>query len=112
MRQYNLGRWLGLYKVQLIRSQTYYGFVTGLFAAVAARAQLSVWFPWLSFPLILLLMFVGLHLLMILDHVLIKRSEYAHQAEQSYIPENPVVVDIQALRADMDKVKQVLRIET
>lgn len=111
IRQLNLGDKVGSYKVQITRAYSYYGLVTGILAATAAREQLNAWFPWLPFWGILLALFVFLHIVMVIDFIFIRRAEITHNTIQSYIRSNPMMVDIKAMKSDIKSIKQHLGIE-
>lgn len=82
MKQLDLGPHIGALKVQAVRVQSYVGLVQMFLVAVAARSQLQVWFPRLTFWEIC----VGLVCLylagMVADHIFIIKAEYAYTSQQ------------------------------
>ena len=110
IRQFNTGYWIGALKTQLARVQTYYSTVSLVLVAVAARSQLEEWFPWLSFPWIVLLLVVLIVVAGILDHIFVIRNEYAWSGVQSWSMNNPVVKCLQDTQSDIKKIKDKLGI--
>ena len=108
MKQFNKGYLIGALKTQLMRVQAYYSTVSLVLLAVAARPQLEEWFPWLSFPVILFLLFLIMVIAGVLDHIFVIRSEYAWNGVQTWSNNNPVVKCLQDMQADISKIKREL----
>lgn len=101
--QYNLGIWLGAIKSQLNRVAAYYGMVSLLLVAVAARPQLEAWFPWLNFWLILAGLAALVLVLCVGDYVLVLKAENSFAAHQVWVCDNPTKDYILAIIKTQDQ---------
>jgi hypothetical protein len=94
MKQYNIGWFFGLYWTQLQFSASYIGFISFAMVSttmwVLAGKSLQELFPWLSFALFALLIFVSLFLIIPwLDYKFMQKTRQAYLNEQGWKHDNP-----------------------
>ena len=111
IKQFNFGPRFGALKVQAASAQFYVGlFQLGLIAAAAIRTM-QEWFPWLTFPMLAVGLFVLYLLAMLFDYVFVLSSSTEFSTKQAYGHKNPAGEALEELKAGMKKVKDKLEIE-
>ena len=105
MHQHNFGMGLGAIKSQANNAQFYIGLVQLGLVAVAAITKLQVWFPWMSFPMLLGILFVLYLILMLVDYKLVLPATLAFNSSQAWRHRSPMKVDTDILKADMKRLE-------
>lgn len=89
IKQYHSGEWVGALKAQFGRAQFYANLFPLAFSMVAARAQLLEWFPWLTFPMMVVFILLIYVAIMILDYMFVLKAEIEFSTAQSLKHKNP-----------------------
>ncbi len=113
MKQYNIGRWVGAYYVQLQYSAGYLMFVNFTMLAgtlwVTAQSQLQELVGWLTFPYFMGIALVGLFVVLPLcDYVFMMRARMSYQNEQSWKHENPALKKFDNITEELKAIRTEL----
>jgi len=105
-KQYNTGSWIGGAKDLLGRSLFYVGVINFALLAVTAyhttlRDVLSVWIPWLTFPIFMGALIAIVLASMVIEYKLILPSTIAYLNSQSYKHQS-------LLRMQLDRIEKTL----
>jgi hypothetical protein len=101
IRQYHIGSWLGALRSQAASAQFYVSIIQLGLVAVAAIRTIQEWFPWLTFPMLVILL-GGLYLAaMVFDYVLVFPSVVSFGASQAYKHPNPMADDIRTIKEEL-----------
>ena len=105
-KQYKISGKIGGFKDLLMRTLFYVSIINFMLIAVTAyhttlRDTLQAWFSWLSFPIFLGILVVGLLLMMILEYKIVLPSTWVFMNKQQYEHQN-------LIREQLDKIEKTL----
>jgi len=116
IKQYNLGKWVGIYYSQLMNSLSIVGMgnslinLTTLWAV--ANTTIVHWFPWLTYPLLMGIVFViVLVILPVADYMLLYDTRQRYLNEQACKHDNPIIRELGIMKRDLELIKNKLNIE-
>jgi hypothetical protein len=116
IKQYNLGKWVGIYYSQLINSLSIVGIgnslinLTTLWAV--ANKSIVQFFPWLTYPILLGAIFViVLVILPVSDYAFLYSTRQRYLNEQACKHDNPIIKKLVAMEKDLVLIKNKLNIE-
>lgn len=115
IKQYDLGRWFGLYYTELQNSLSIVGLFSSLVGLTVlwavASTSIIYWVPWLTYPLFMgIVFFVVLFILPVVHYSFLYKTQQRFQSEQGYKHDNPFTRDMQQVKRDMAKIKAKLGI--
>ena len=116
IKQYNLGKWVGIYYSQLMNSLSIVGMgnslinLTTLWAV--ANTTIVGWFPWLTYPLLMGIVFViVLVILPVADYMLLYDTRQRYLNEQACKHDNPIMRELATVKDELALIKEHLGIK-
>jgi ABC-type amino acid transport system permease subunit len=116
LKQYNLGKWVGVYYSELQNSLSIVGIVNSLVNltvlwAVASKS-IVYWFPWLNYPLFMIIVFaIVLAILPLADYILLYKTRQSFLNEQGWKHDNPVKWELDIMKKQMIKMCEKMNVE-
>lgn len=97
--------------MQAASALVYISIINMVLISAASIRTIQEWFPWVSYPLLVLMVLFVYALAILFEHVFMYRSIVNYTTGQAYIKENPIVQDLQKLKKDMASIKKALDIQ-
>lgn len=108
--------WVGAVQVQVINSLIYLSVMNSCMLAftvwhTAGYEITRQYAPWVNIWIFFTLLISGFLVVMYLDYKMLYPSRVEHNNRQAYKQKNPAVDDLQAILADLKRIKQELGID-
>lgn len=107
MRQYNPGKWLGIFYMQSQSTASYMTFVnfgmTALNLWALWELKIQDLFPWMSLWLFILVFLILLVALGVCHYMFVQAPTIAFQNEQACLHDNPVMRELKEIRECLKK---------